>query len=374
MLLDLLSHRLMLVGGAEVYWDFVGSRAEDARLTDDGVFPFVESKGGNFSDGSKYRTVGLFVHGNMAVWRINPSWGELHVLAGGRFSNFAAFAPNVPDIGDVNYSFNGFAFAGGVQWIRPDLFNVYGTFTQGFRAPNLQETTVLGDTGSKFEIPNDSLGPERSDTIEAGGKLKLMGMELHGAYFYSLLSDAIDEAPAVYNGLSSIDGKPVIKRVNAREGHYRGVEGSAGIHLWRMTLRAGAAWIEGELTGIDDQTHPARRVPPLFGTAGLRYDDPAGRFHVEILSRLAARQDRLHPSDEQDLRICETSTHSGMLRSDCNGTKGYYTLNLRGGVALMDAFRVNAALMNLTDQKYKTHGSGFYAPGFDARLSIIVDF
>jgi len=372
--LNLLSQRLAIAGGAEAYWDFIGSSAEDARLSEDGTFPFVESQRGNFSDDSRYRTLGIYLHGDVTVWRINPALGEIHVLAGGRFSNFAASAPDVPGIGDVDYAYNGFSFAGGLQWLRPDLFNGYATYTQGFRAPNLQETTVLGDTGSKFEIPNDGLEPERSDTIEAGGRLRILSSELHAAYFYSLLHHAIDEAPALYNGMGTIDGKPVIKRVNAEEGHYQGVEGSARVHLWRMTLGGGIAWIEGELTDIDDQTYPARRVPPLFGLASLRYDHRDDRFFAELFSRLAARQDALHPSDEQDLRICETAPHSGVLKTDCNGTKGWYTLNLRGGVRFAGAFRINAALLNLTDRKYKLHGSGFYAPGFDARITLIAEF
>ena len=63
--------------------------------------------------------------------------------------------------------------------------NVYTSFAQGFRAPNLQESTVLGDTGSKFEIPNPDLRPERADTIELGTRLGFGNLSFSGALFVS---------------------------------------------------------------------------------------------------------------------------------------------------------------------------------------------
>ncbi|MBW2277025.1 MAG: TonB-dependent receptor [Deltaproteobacteria bacterium] len=370
---DLFERRLELVTGAELYQDFVGSRLEDGQLWG-GQIAFVEAERGNFSDGSTYRTLGLYLHADATVWRINQALGELHVLGGVRFSNFGAWAPQVPEIGDVSYSFNGLVASGGLQWLRPDLFDIYASFAQGFRAPNLQETTVLGDTGSKFEVPNPDLEPERSHTFELGAKLDLAPVEVGAAWFYSMLRDAIDEEPTTWEGAAEVDGAPVVRRINAASGLYTGVEGSLAVELWRFTLAGGITWIEGELEGADGQTHPARRVPPLFGLGSLRYDHTNRRFFTEAYVQWAATQDQLHPSDQQDLRICETARNSGMLEDQCDGTAGWYTLNLRGGYRMNDVAHLGLALLNLTDQRYRTHGSGFDAAGFDARVTLTLEF
>ncbi|MBW1809145.1 MAG: hypothetical protein JRJ87_13205, partial [Deltaproteobacteria bacterium] len=88
----------------------------------------------------------------------------------------------------------------------------------------------------------------------------------------------------------------------------------------------------------------------------------------------AVGQDRLHPQDLLDARVCETAPYSGILQHPCDGTPGWFTLNLRGGINFNKRLGLFLALSNLSDTNYRNHGSGFDAPGFDARLSLIVDF
>jgi outer membrane receptor protein involved in Fe transport len=207
----------------------------------------------------------------------------------------------------------------------------------------------------------------------------LGALEMGAAWFYSMLTDAVDEAPGSFQGSDTLaDGTPVIQRVNATKGLYYGLEGELAVQLWRLTLRAGATWTRGELTDGDGKTTPARRVPPIFGKVALKYAHPDQRFYGEILSRWATRQDALHPSDEKDLRICETSPFSGVTHSDlgdpCDGTPGWVTLGLRGGWRFTPQMRVDLSVLNLLDAQYRHHGSGFDAAGVDARLTISGQF
>ena len=242
---------------------------------------------------------------------------------------------------------------------------------QGFRAPNLQESTVLGNTGSKFEVPNSDLRPEHSNTIEGGSKVHLGPVELSATAFYSMLKDAIDEVPAEFEGQSvRDDGSSVVKRVNTAEGLYWGIESSAALKLWRLTLRTGATWMKGDLTHGDGTTTPARRVPPLFGTVSLRYTHPDKSAYLELYSRWAGAQDRLHPSDVKDLRICETSPYSGQLLESCAGTPGYAVFGARAGWKFIKKMRADLSIHNLADTNYKIHGSGYPGPGLDARLTL----
>ena len=376
LLLALWSDRIHLATGFDAYADFVGSRREDASAKDG--FVYAPAARGNFSDGSQYLTLGLYAHLAATVLDYGSQHFQIRLSGGVRYSHFGADAPNVPGLGDVGYSFDGAVGTAGLHVLIPDVFGVYGTFMQGFRAPNLQETTVLGNTGQKFEVPASDLRPERSDTIEAGAWFHLGPVTLRAAYFHSFLEDAIDEAPTTYAGQSQIDGKPVSHRVNAASGVAKGVEGDLTIAVWRFQLQAGVAWTEADVTSAAGVTTPARRIPPVFGSATLRYTHPAPRAYAEIGLRWAARQDRLHPGDEADPRICETSRHSGLLQSDvggtCHGTPGYVVLAVRGGWQIHRRVRADVMIENLLDTRYRLHASGFDGPGVGARLTLTAGF
>ncbi|MBN1596376.1 TonB-dependent receptor, partial [candidate division FCPU426 bacterium] len=94
---------------------------------------------------------------------------------------------------------------------------------------------------------------------------------------------------------------------------------------------------------------PLRRMPPLMGTVGVAVS--TGQYWVEYYSTLARKQDRLSGGDLTDARI------------PAGGTPGYVTFNLKGGVYFSPDSTLAITLENLSDEDYKTHGSGIYAPG-----------
>ena len=365
--------------GADVYADFVSSRGQQRRGDKDPAWGWKRDERGNFSDGSTYLTFGAFALVEGDVLPTSPH--RLVASVGGRVAHFRAHAPDVPSLGDVDYDHTGFAGSASLRYLYERTFMTYASWSQGFRAPNLQESTVLGDTGSKYEVPNDGLGPERSDTIEGGARLNLWPVKLHVAGFYTLLDGVIDERdlePTEWAALgidaAAVGDKPVIQRVNRDSGWYAGVEGRVEVGPYHgLTPWAQVAWLRGEIDQ-GGETVPARRVPPLNGGFGLRYDDPDGRFYVELFSLWAARQDRLHPGDEDDLRICQDPGALGDTFGDsgrsCRGTAAWVTLNLRGGVRIDELLRVDIAATNVTDSRYRTHGSGFDAPGAGVSVSV----
>jgi outer membrane receptor protein involved in Fe transport len=115
-----------------------------------------------------------------------------------------------------------------------------------------------------------------------------------------------------------------------------------------------------------------------LGSAGLRYEHPDDSFYGEVFVRFAGDQDRLHPGDESDLRICENPETLGDTYGDgdldCPGTLGWVTLNVRGGYRLDDTLRADLSVENLTDELYHYHGSGIDAPGVGATISVAGGF
>ena len=226
----------------------------------------------------------------------------------------------------------------------------------------------------RLDVGNPDLRPERSDTLELGGRFYLEPFEFFGAFYYAWMKDAMTWQAASYEGQSEIDGKPVTTVVNSIEGVYQGAEAGLSLRYWLLRLGLGLSWTQGDLDMPEGGQVPARRIPPLFGWTSLRLTGPDRQAFVELLLRFAGRQDRLHPQDLKDARICQVFPFSGTLQDSCDGTPGWVTLGLRAALRLTDRTRIHISLRNITDANYRNHGSGFDAPGFDARLNLIAEF
>jgi len=363
--------RWVLDAGFDGYQDFVGSSLTDARVEDG--FTVTPGVRGSFSDGSRYTSLGAFLHTDVTVWDFGPEKGRLMVGGGARVSHFRAHAPGVPELGDVRYDFTGVAGGASLQFVKPDQYNVWFSYDQGFRAPNLQETTVLGNTGDRFEVPNPDLGPVRSNTFEVGTRLDLGPLRLDVAGFFSMLDNFINTVPTTYQGKETFNGVPVTTQVNSASARIFGVEAGARVGIRHFTLRGDVTWTRGTVENDDGAETPVRRIPPVFGSLGIRYDHHDDAFWVEIFMDGASRQERLHPSDRGDLRICGDRSRPGVLVENCHGTPGWITVNLRGGWRFGDGWSLQAAVMNLTDENYRVHASGLDAPGFNARVTLQVE-
>ncbi|MBW1870758.1 MAG: TonB-dependent receptor [Deltaproteobacteria bacterium] len=374
-------HRIRATTGLEAYFDFISSSKSVRQADTQPPWRWNTDNRGNFSEGSTYQSLGAFLHADGDLY----SWSDQALILGlgGRVSSFLARADDVPGIGEVSYSHTGFVTTVGLRYLYAELFMAYLNFSQGFRAPNLQETTVLGDTGSKFEVPNAKLSPEKSNTLEIGTRLTLAKVKCFVSAFISFMDNVIDERAlsreeAAALGIDSVavGDKPVVQRVNSSSGLYWGVEGTLTLGPWFDTKPwVRIAWIRGEIETQADLVYPARRIPPVMGAAGLRYENADYGFYVEFFTRFANHQTRLHPIDQTDLRICEDPDNLGDTYSDsgqkCPGTSGWITLNLRGGYRFDRFLRVDLAATNLTDKLYHYHASGIDAPGIGVSISLI---
>ena len=149
-----------------------------------------------------------------------------------------------------------------------------------------------------------------------------------------MLRDLILREETTWHGLSEVDAKPVAWNVNGRKGVVVGVEPELAVCLGAgLSLAGQATWTHGE-QAVGAERLPLTRIPPPFGRAALRWDVPWIRswsLRAETWVRAAARQDRLSPGDERDVRIPE------------GGTPGWWTWNARlaavpgrGAVATLD--------------------------------------
>ncbi len=376
---EALENRLHINAGADAYFDFVASEGREATA---GSWAWANKERGNYSDGSSYTTAGAFLAADVDLLHggYTAPLYRWNVGAGVRLAAFSASADDVPGLGSVEYSHFAPVFSANTKFIWNEFINIYADFSQGFRAANLQESTVLGNTGKSFDVPNADLEPIKANTIEVGAKMHHRNVRFSLAGFGTWLDDVIVRMPVPAEqwnqlGLSEeeVGGLPVFRRENQASGFLKGVEGGVTVGDWNgLSLWANAAWIKGDTEDADGNSTPAGRIPPLMGAGGIMWEAPQHGLFAELFVRWAGAQDRLSPEDLKDLRICEDPNNPGLLlpADKCSGTEGWYTLNARAGYAFWQTMKFNIALENITDNLYKYHVSGIYAPGFNVAASI----
>lgn len=353
---EIIEGRLNLRYGGTWYRDWVGAeqwaRANGSYFQTTGVT--------SFPDGSTYDIYGgfLMLEGDP----LHTSSGHvLRLAAGYRLHGMSGHAPGPDGLADADWSALGHVLHGSARYLYRDRAMVGLTFSQGFRAPNLFEGVMLGDSGDYFHVPNDDLGPEKSDTIELLARGRLWRLDMEVAGYVSLLHDLLKRVKTSYDGREEIDGQEVRHHINSGEGIIAGMEARVGLDIgWGLSLHGGLAYTWGEDQDADE---PLSRIPPLNGNVRLRWDsapvfEGPVRGFVETYVRGAAKQDRLSERDEGDVRIPE------------GGTPAWVTWNLRAGVTIREKYRLTAAFENILDEKYKYHGSGFWAAG----RQIVVSF
>ena len=366
---------LGITWGLDATHSTVGSNRFDLSPVDPATsdaFERGDERRGNFADDSIYQQYGAF-----ALVQYEAPVGSITLTpeVGARASHIRASAPDVTDeLGDVDYSHTGIVSSARVRAQVTDELGVHLGWNQGFRAPNLQETTVLGDTGTTYEIPNDSLGPERSDNIELGTRVAMDVVQLEATGFYMVISDAITREDATLDGQSEIDGSRVVRRINADAATWYGAELAARTQDFAgVSLRGNVSYVRGEFE-VDGETEPARRSPPVRWLAAVRYSLSMVDAYAEVIAEGAGAANRLSAGDEGDRRICTAPGFPGVLASElgdtCEGTPAWVNLGLRLGYDFDEHLSMRASVSNLLDEQYRTHGSGFDAPGLNAALTL----
>jgi outer membrane receptor protein involved in Fe transport len=211
---------------------------------------------------------------------------------------------------------------------------------------------------------------------------------LSASGWVSLIDGKITRQPATFDGRQEIDGAPVRRRINADSAYFAGADLSVetasieGFNLFGYLSAVDGAVesadpqpqfepgaLHGLLSGKGTDWANPRRLPPFSYKLGLEFA-PEQNWYARVYAQGAAAQSKLGPGDIDDERICETAPGVlyGDLGESCPGTGGWTTLNLRGGWAPEEFIRFDLAVENLTDLRYKYHGSGPPAPGVNGKL------
>ncbi len=347
-----------VTAGGEVYRDLVNSRGHNTSAA--GVVTHFDR--GEISDETTVDLAGVFVQDEIA-------FGALDVTLGVRFNYEKIDADEVdpsglggPFLGSFSETYTALAGSLRLLYHVDEHWNLIGGVSQGFRAPNLDDTTAVRLVMSgQTDFPNPDLDSETSINFEIGGRAKFESFEAGGFLFYSILDDFIVRVPA------PLIGPTAFTKENADSGWAYGAEfyGRYSIddtwHVWANVAYVFAKVDQLEF-GVTDE-EPLGKLPPPAGSLGVRWQPKGSKLWAEAVVLAARHQERLSPGDETDTQ-----------RIPPGGTPGYTVYTLRGGYEFCEKARATIAIENLTDKDYRIHGSGVNEPGTNVVFGMEVRF
>ncbi|UYH55067.1 TonB-dependent hemoglobin/transferrin/lactoferrin family receptor [Qipengyuania sp. SS22] len=245
---------------------------------------------------------------------------------------------------------------------------LYGNYAQGFRAPtpyqvnNFFENLAFGYTS----LPNPDLGPETSESWEAGIKFSTEAVSLQIAAFTADYDDFISQQ--VVGGSFTPMDPAQYQFVNYDAVEIEGVEAKANFRMGNgFYSRFAIAYADGDILSPGAAPRPLDTIDPLNLVVGIGYREPQGRFGGELIATHHARK----PLDETD----------GGYRPDA-----FTILDATAFFAVTDALKLRAGIFNIFDEKYaywqdvrglsatSTTTDAYTRPGRNASVSLSFQF
>ena len=215
-------------------------------------------------------------------------------------------------------------------------------WSQGYRAPLLQELFVDTSMGGELTYANPDLKPETSDNFEIGARYTNGVLTLDGSVFYSKADDYITTI-AVGNGIN--------RYTNMGEAETLGLELDASVKVGDFEPYTVLTLMRREYKENGIKTTKSG-TPKVMARYGVRYQNE----YDSALFRFDA------------YAVSQTKTESWNFEKDQlnedGSFGGFTTFNLTGGVSFgpQKAYSVDVGLYNLTNKLYQT-SDAIYEPG-----------
>jgi iron complex outermembrane receptor protein/hemoglobin/transferrin/lactoferrin receptor protein len=342
--------------GFDLYHDTISSKAWNIYLPP--VSLVRELSRGQYLDGGKYLTSGLWTEGHFKVM------DRLELRAGVRGAFVTASAPGdeMSESVGVDKRWATAVGGGGAALRLADGVKWIANADQGFRAPNLDDLTSRQQTGAGYQGENPALRPEKALSLETGVRVDRPRVELQLFGFQTLIDGMIARTPldksmcppGLETGCAGSSAAYILTNLEGRS-RIRGLDGAVRVFLPAGVALRGTvayAWGDGPDTVPNDEVErrPLSRIPPLNGTAEVSWRHRTG-FYAAAGLRWARAQTRLALADTDDQRIPR------------GGTPGFAVADLRAGYRWQPHVLLAMVLENLTDAAYRYHGSAINGPG-----------
>jgi len=334
----LLYQKVDMVVGVDLYYDKIYS-SRNFENTETGEITI--SPRGLYPDGSSAFSAACYntYLYDIDRWNFQLGWRYNYILN------------NIEDpiLGSVEQSSSSLIGKASVNY-RINNHHIYASFNSGFRAPNINDLSSLGDFDYGVEIPTSDLNSETSTNYEIGYKIGKRTFSFNVAYYYLHIKNLIDRV--------RLDpDRDIYQKSNVGEAYVTGFElGFQKQISTYLSINGSMTYTFGENI---TKNEPFRRIPPLFGDLSIRYER---KNYFIILQNLAAnKQDRLSGGDTDDHRIPD------------DGTPGWYVANIKAGMT-WNKISFKLALNNIFNEAYRIHGSGVDGLGRHVAASLSYRF
>ena len=287
----------------------------------------------------------------------NSSLFSIHYITAGKFKlitgiryNFLNIKITDTDLGNIALKPSALVTNFGINYQANKNNAVFGSFTSGYRAPNIDDLGTLGIVDFRYEIPSYDLKPEKSLNLEIGYKYNSPKRNFTVSMFNMQLKDII--ARVIVDG-KVINGYNVYNKKNIESSYIKGAEFSYSQVLHSgFVIETNATYTYGQNVSKNE---PMRRIPPFFGQTSIAWNHK--NITLACRHQFASNQIRLAKGDMDDNRIGKS------------GTPGWNTLNIDASIEFKH-LDININLINLLNEKYKTHGSGVFGMGRAAGVTV----
>ena len=263
----------------------------------------------------------------------------------------------------------------GVSYRATSEWSIFGNYASGFRAPNAGQVNAFFENVTQFykTIPNNALKPEKSKNFELGARGRLDQLTLDVAVFTGKFTDLIEDNRQV--GGAGVAGNPTIfQSVNINNATISGFEVKGSMDWGKVGMgQLSTPFAYGQARGKVSNTNlPLDSIDPAKLKVGVRYVTAAW-----------------------DLRL-DANRHSAKNISDIGqqlitlplqfATPASTTFDLSGQWRFTKSTRVNANVVNLTNQKYWRWSDvrgvasnavfldSYTQPGRKFNVSLVTDF
>jgi len=327
-----------------------------------------------YPDGSIWQTYGAYLN-------LKHSFSEKWTVTTGiRYSIYdirvdfdtSLFAYPVTSLKNSNGALNGSA---GIAFNPSSRTQLYFNASTGYRAPNIDDIGKVFDSepGSVI-VPNVNLKPEFAYNFELGFVKAIKSiLKIDGATYFTYLKDALARSSFLFNGQDSIMYEGSLSRVmaiqNSSNAYVFGAQGGIEFVLGKgFSVKSSISYQKGFEYRVDSVAYfPKSHVAPIFGRTSFILK----RKHLHLEAYIVY-QGRMKP---EDLPLQERNDL--VYAQDVNGdrfTPSWYTINFKGAYFFNKHLSLNAGVENITNQLYRTFGSGISSPGINFTVSIKVVF
>jgi hemoglobin/transferrin/lactoferrin receptor protein len=324
-------HRLVFGGDVSV--------TRQGGLRDGTVPPFGETFPTRAFPVTDFTLGGIFVGDEIAL-----ADGLVTLFPALRFDAYkldASDDPLLPTFAGADQSDERFSPKLGAVVKLSEAVRIYANYATGFKAPSPSQVNNFFENpmSGYISVPNPDLRPETSSSFEGGIRYGGGAFSASLTGFYAEYDDFIDQIETTGQEFPTPGSPWVYQWVNLTGAEIRGIEARADVRLAEgVTLRAAAAYADGDEILEDGSKVPLASVDPFSVVAGLGYSAPGGRFGGELVATHNARK--------------SLASTEGVCASECYRPGSFTILDATVFWRVAEMLTLRAGVFNITDEKY----------------------